>query len=63
MSNCSMSGCDKEVVGGIQMVIDAGGNNEVLGMKTCWCKLHEAMLRPGVAGKRGKWLTANQLAD
>jgi hypothetical protein len=62
-----MSGCDKEVVGGFQATIDAGDHNdphhELLGLKTCWCKLHEAMLRPGVAGKRGRWMSPKQLAD
>jgi hypothetical protein len=32
-------------------------------MRTCWCNEHEESLMHGVAGKRGAWLTPDQLKD
>jgi len=67
MAKCSVVGCEQKVVGGFKELISASSYENpsatIEGMRTLWCQEDEFMLRPTVAGKRGKFLTASQLAD
>lgn len=67
MAKCSVVGCEQKAVGGFKELISASSYDDpsasIEGMRTLWCKEDEALLRPTIAGKRGKFLTASQLAD
>lgn len=67
MAKCCMGGCTEKPIGGFVELIDAGTfdnpNDTLEGMRTGWCKAHESMLRPTVAGSRGRWLTKRELAQ
>jgi hypothetical protein len=66
MAHCAMSGCKNEVVGGFQQIVAAATNDDphgtVPGLKRAWCREHEAALRAGCFGKKGRWLTRQELS-
>jgi len=67
MSKCSLVNCTEKIVGGFQEIIDVGTfdhpNATIPGLRTHWCDTHESMLRPTILGKRGRWLTAEELQE
>ena len=67
MAKCSVVGCSNTVVGGFREVIGVPHMSDpyaiVSGMRTCWCDEHEESLISSVAGKRGAWLTPDDLKD
>ena len=67
VTKCSEVGCGRNAVGGFRETISVSNVSDrsatISGMKTSWCNEHEKALMHGVAGKRGAWLTPDQLKD
>jgi hypothetical protein len=61
-----LSGANR-AVGGFEEIIDASSfdfpNSTLTGLKTGWCEQHRSTLQPKTYAKRGRALTAKELAE
>lgn len=65
MAKCVVVGCKNPLVGGVQAIIDVGhlqdGAPTISGQITCWCAEHDYVARKGIAGKKVRPLTQEEL--